>query len=180
MNTKLHALADANGRPLSFFMTAGQVSDYTGAAALLDDLPKAQWLLGDRGYDADWFPFLPFVGGDAFAPDCIAHQSVLRSSAKLACLWRRPESGAVLRGLHAGDLLSCSQMGLRDRVIGAQFITSLKRKNADCSWFCSGEAEHLALLSPTAWQLGAKQRRGGERRRLPPFNDGGGDFRRQA
>ncbi|MEP9403130.1 IS5 family transposase [Sphingomonas sp. VNH70] len=69
MNTKLHALADANGRPLSFFMTAGQVSDYTGAAALLDDMPKAQWLLGDRGYDADWFrdalqakgiqPFIP-------------------------------------------------------------------------------------------------------------------------
>ena len=41
MNTKLHAVTDANGRPLSFFMTAGQVSDYTGAAALLDDLPKA-------------------------------------------------------------------------------------------------------------------------------------------
>ena len=38
MNTKLHAVADANGRPLSFFMTAGQVSDYTGAAALLDDV----------------------------------------------------------------------------------------------------------------------------------------------
>lgn len=55
MNTKLHALADADGRPLSFFMTAGQVSDYIGAAALLDDLPKAQWLLGDRGYGADWF-----------------------------------------------------------------------------------------------------------------------------
>ncbi len=55
MNTKLHAISDANGRPLSFFMTAGQVSDYTGAAALLDELPKAQWLLGDRGYDADWF-----------------------------------------------------------------------------------------------------------------------------
>ena len=55
MNTKLHAVTDADGRPLSFFMTAGQVSDYTGAAALLDDLPKAQWLLGDRGYDADWY-----------------------------------------------------------------------------------------------------------------------------
>ena len=36
-------------------MTAGQVSDYTGAAALLDDLPKAQRILGDRGYDADWY-----------------------------------------------------------------------------------------------------------------------------
>jgi transposase len=55
MNTKLHAVSDAEGPPLSFFMIAGQVSDYTGAAARLDDLPKAQWLLGDRGYDADWF-----------------------------------------------------------------------------------------------------------------------------
>ena len=55
MNTKLHAVTDANGRPLSFFITAGQVSDYTGAAALLDDLPKAQWMLADRGYDAEWF-----------------------------------------------------------------------------------------------------------------------------
>jgi transposase len=55
MDTKLHAVTDANGRPLSFFMTGGQVSDYIGAAALLDELPKAQWLLGDRGYDADWF-----------------------------------------------------------------------------------------------------------------------------
>jgi len=55
INTKLHAATDANGRPLSFFITAGHISDYTGAAALLDDLPKAKWMLADRGYDADWF-----------------------------------------------------------------------------------------------------------------------------
>ncbi len=55
MNIKLHAIIDANGRPLSFFMTAGKVSDYIGAAAPLDELPEAQWLLADRGYDADWF-----------------------------------------------------------------------------------------------------------------------------
>ena len=36
-------------------MTAGQVSDYTRAAALLGSLPKADWMLADRGYDADWF-----------------------------------------------------------------------------------------------------------------------------
>lgn len=42
-------------RPIRFFMTAGQVSDYIGAAALLGALPKAEWLLADRGYDADWF-----------------------------------------------------------------------------------------------------------------------------
>ncbi len=55
MSTKLHAISDADGRLSSFFMTAGQVSDYIGAAASLDDLPQAQWLLGGRGYDADWF-----------------------------------------------------------------------------------------------------------------------------
>ena len=55
MNTKLHAVTDADGRPLRIFMTAGQVSDYTGAAALLGSLPNAEWLLADRGYDADWF-----------------------------------------------------------------------------------------------------------------------------
>lgn len=55
MNTKLHAVTDAKGRPSSFFITAGQISDYTGAAALLDDLPKAQWMLAARGYDAEWF-----------------------------------------------------------------------------------------------------------------------------
>ena len=55
LNTKLHAVTDAKGRPLRFFMTAGQVSDYTGAAALLGSLPPADWLIADRGYDADWF-----------------------------------------------------------------------------------------------------------------------------
>jgi transposase len=54
MNTKLHAVTDANGKPIRFFLSAGQVSDYTGAAALLGSLPKADWLLADRGYDADW------------------------------------------------------------------------------------------------------------------------------
>ena len=55
MNTKLHAVCDSHGRPLSFFVTAGQVSDYIGARALLSSLPSVDWLLGDRGYDADWF-----------------------------------------------------------------------------------------------------------------------------
>ena len=55
MNTKLHAVTDSSGRPLRLFITAGQVSDYTGAAAFMSGLPKAEWLLADRGYDADWF-----------------------------------------------------------------------------------------------------------------------------
>ena len=48
-------MTDAKGRPLKFFMTAGQVSDYTLGAAPLSCLPKAEWLHADRRYDDDWF-----------------------------------------------------------------------------------------------------------------------------
>ena len=36
-------------------LSEGQVSDYKGAALMLDALPEAQIMLGDKGYDADWF-----------------------------------------------------------------------------------------------------------------------------
>ncbi|MBU0539253.1 MAG: IS5 family transposase [Gammaproteobacteria bacterium] len=55
INTKLNAVTDTIGRSIRFFMTVGQVNDYTGAPALLSSLPAAGWLLRDRGYDADWF-----------------------------------------------------------------------------------------------------------------------------
>ena len=54
-NTKLHTIGDQLGQPLNLFVTAGQVSDYIGARALLSGLPKVEWLLGDRGYDTDRF-----------------------------------------------------------------------------------------------------------------------------
>ena len=55
MNTKLHAICDSKGRPFDFYVTAGQISDYIGSRALLGSLPEVDWLLGDRGYNADWF-----------------------------------------------------------------------------------------------------------------------------
>lgn len=55
LNSKLHAVTDALGRPIRMFLTAGNVSDYVGARALMGSLPKADWLLADRGYDANWF-----------------------------------------------------------------------------------------------------------------------------
>ena len=33
----------------------GQMSDYKGAALMIDALPKASAMPGDRGYDANWF-----------------------------------------------------------------------------------------------------------------------------
>jgi hypothetical protein len=35
-------------------MTAGQVRDDSGAAALPVSLPAAEWMMADRGHDADW------------------------------------------------------------------------------------------------------------------------------
>ncbi len=55
MNTKLHAVTNADGRPIRFFMTVGQVSEYSGSAAPLGNMPKAERLLADRGYDAEMF-----------------------------------------------------------------------------------------------------------------------------
>lgn len=42
MNAELHAIADQNGRSLSFFMTAKQVSDCIKVSTLLDSLYVAQ------------------------------------------------------------------------------------------------------------------------------------------
>jgi len=36
-------------------LSEGQMSDYKGAALMIDAFPKAKELLADRGYDADWF-----------------------------------------------------------------------------------------------------------------------------
>jgi transposase len=48
-------VCDGEGRPLVMLLSEGQTSDYKGAALMLDALPPAKTLLGDRGYDAGWF-----------------------------------------------------------------------------------------------------------------------------
>ena len=51
---KLHAVCDSQGAARTLFLSAGQVSDCTGVAALLGTMPAAKVLLADKGYDADW------------------------------------------------------------------------------------------------------------------------------
>ena len=46
---------DGKGRPHTMCLTAGNISDYTGAEMMLDDLPSAKVLLADRGYDSSHF-----------------------------------------------------------------------------------------------------------------------------
>ena len=36
-------------------LSEGQMSDFKGAALMIDAFPKVKALLGDKGYDANWF-----------------------------------------------------------------------------------------------------------------------------
>jgi Transposase DDE domain len=47
LNSKLHAVTDAKGRPIAMFLSASQTSDYIGAAALVRSLPRPRscWLI---------------------------------------------------------------------------------------------------------------------------------------
>ena len=54
MTSKLHALCNERGKPIKLWLTAGQVSDYKGAAEFMNSLPNAKVMLADGGYDSDW------------------------------------------------------------------------------------------------------------------------------
>lgn len=53
LTTKIHALVDAQGRPIKLMLTAGQKSDIASAADLIKELPEGAMLLADKGYDAN-------------------------------------------------------------------------------------------------------------------------------
>ena len=52
MSTKIHAMVDALGNPIAFFLTPGQAHDLEGADALLPQM-QADALLADKAFDAD-------------------------------------------------------------------------------------------------------------------------------
>jgi len=52
LTTKLHAVADARGRPVRFGLSAGQRHDAPQALPLLEGLAPT-YLIADRGYDSD-------------------------------------------------------------------------------------------------------------------------------
>lgn len=55
MNATRRAVTDTIGQPILFLISAGEVSDYTAARPPVKSLLVADWLLGDLGYDVDWF-----------------------------------------------------------------------------------------------------------------------------
>ena len=53
LTSKIHALVDADGRPVALRLTGGQVHDSQEAEALLDAMPQGATLLADKGYDSN-------------------------------------------------------------------------------------------------------------------------------
>ena len=53
LTTKIHALVDAEGRPIALKLTEGQAHDGHSAADMLDAISNGQVLLADRAYDSD-------------------------------------------------------------------------------------------------------------------------------
>jgi transposase len=53
LTTKIHAVVDAEGRPIRLGLSPGQAHDCTKAEALLDDVDCDSILLADRAYDTD-------------------------------------------------------------------------------------------------------------------------------
>ncbi len=53
LTSKIHALVDADGRPVALRLTGGQGHDSQEAEALLDAMPEGTTLLGDKGYDSN-------------------------------------------------------------------------------------------------------------------------------
>jgi transposase len=52
LTTKIHVLADAQGRPLRFILTGGEAHDITTAADLLADM-QTDGVIADRAYDSN-------------------------------------------------------------------------------------------------------------------------------
>ncbi|WP_375679387.1 IS5 family transposase [Rhizobium sp. T1470] len=53
LTSKIHALVDAEGRPVTLRLTGGQIADCTEADALTDSLGEGDILLADKGYDSN-------------------------------------------------------------------------------------------------------------------------------
>jgi transposase len=53
LSTKIHALVDAEGRPIRMALTPGQAHDGTAAEELLADLKPGTTLLADKAYDSN-------------------------------------------------------------------------------------------------------------------------------
>jgi len=52
--TKIHMAVDSYGLPIEFILTGGEVHDSKAAPDLIEQLPKSEYTVADKGYDSEF------------------------------------------------------------------------------------------------------------------------------
>jgi hypothetical protein len=154
LTTKIHALVDANGLPITLKLTEGQAHDGRSAADMLTGIGPGQTLLADRAYDSDavrqsieeqggWANIMPMpgAGGQSCMP---VHRGKLESATD------NVESAFADR--HGRGEVAAQNSGTRNRGCGlnAGIFPSGSRLCRCVPGRLWGRADLLAVHSPRA------------------------------
>jgi transposase len=96
LSTKIHALVDALGNPIDFFLTGGEAHDLAGADHLLPTM-AADTLIADKAFNADERVPEPLAAAGKTGGDPAANQPVLAARLRSIALWRAPSDRELLR-----------------------------------------------------------------------------------
>jgi transposase len=126
LTTKIHAVVDANGNPITLKLSEGQAHDGRSAADMLDTVGPGQTLLADRAYDSD----------------------ALRQS-----LANRGASANVKPMPHRVNIPPFSPYLYRFRNLVERFFNKLKHFRAIATRFEKHDANYLALVKLAAARI---------------------------
>jgi transposase len=126
LTTKIHAVVDANGNPITLKLSEGQAHDGRSAADMLDTVGPGQTLLADRAYDSD----------------------ALRQS-----LANRGASANVKPMPHRVNIPPFSPHLYRFRNLVERFFNKLKHCRAIATRFEKHDANYLALVKLAAARI---------------------------
>lgn len=126
LTTKIHAVVDANGNPVTLKLSEGQAHDGRSAADMLGSLGEGQILLADRAYDSD----------------------ALRTAMAERGAW------ANIKPMpHRVDLPAFSLWLYRYRNLVERFFNKLKHSRAVATRFEKHDANYLALVKLAATRI---------------------------
>jgi transposase len=126
LTSKLHALVDAEGRPVTLRLTAGQVADCKEAEALIDGLGEGDILLADKAYDSD----------------------AIRAKAKQRKAWANIPPKANRRGIFAFSTCLYRQQNLVER-----FFNRIKHFRGIATRYDKHPANYLAAVKLVAVRI---------------------------
>ncbi|WP_343316097.1 IS5 family transposase [Brucella sp. BE17] len=126
LTTKIHALVDADGLPVSLELTAGQAADASMAEKLLSDVQPGATILADKAYDTD----------------------AIRNIAKQRKCWANIPAKANRK-----QIFSFSRWVYRQRNLVERFFNRLKQMRGLATRYDRRTDNYLAALKLTATRI---------------------------